>query len=187
MARDQIPSVRQNSRGLDLSGGDSGLLVVCSQLACLGGDTLEDVVDERVQDRHGTVGDTSVGVDLLEDCFDVSNWMPNENEVAWYYAPNAPLFAMTRQGKHQMESRKETRYDERNDGTDCHKLTLVDVRGVGLLAGLGALLLVTRSSSLLAGILLLGGLGGSSRGLGGSGLLVSGLGRHFGECLDKKR
>lgn len=25
-------------------------------------------VDERVQDGHGTVGDTSVGVDLLEDC-----------------------------------------------------------------------------------------------------------------------
>lgn len=24
-------------------------------------------VDERVQDGHGTVGDTSVGVDLLED------------------------------------------------------------------------------------------------------------------------
>jgi hypothetical protein len=25
-------------------------------------------VDERVQDGHSTVGDTSVGVDLLEDC-----------------------------------------------------------------------------------------------------------------------
>ena len=56
-----------NSRGLDLSGGDGGLLVVCGELGGLGGDTLEDVVDERVQDRHGTVGDTSVGVDLLED------------------------------------------------------------------------------------------------------------------------
>ena len=25
-------------------------------------------IDEGVQDRHGAVGDTSVGVDLLEDC-----------------------------------------------------------------------------------------------------------------------
>lgn len=72
--------------GLDLSGRDGGLLVVGSELAGLGGDTLENVcglklenamgrhgvrvptVDERVQDGHGTVGDTSVGVDLLEDC-----------------------------------------------------------------------------------------------------------------------
>lgn len=60
------------------------------------------------------------------------------------------------------------------------QLTLVDVGGVGLLAGLGALLLVARSSGLLAGILLLRSLGGSGRGLGG-GLLVGGLGRHFGD------
>lgn len=60
------------------------------------------------------------------------------------------------------------------------QLTLVDVGGVGLLAGLGALLLVARSGGLLAGILLLRSLGGSGRGLGG-GLLVGGLGRHFGD------
>ena len=55
-------------------------------------------VDERVQDRHGTVGDTSVGVNLLED--------------------------------------------------------LVDVRGVGLLSGLGALLLSSLGTgSLLASLL----------------------------------
>lgn len=57
-----------NSRGLDLSRGDGGLLVVCGELGSLSGNALEDVVDERVQDGHGTVGDTSVGVDLLEDC-----------------------------------------------------------------------------------------------------------------------
>ena len=57
------------------------------------------------------------------------------------------------------------------------QLTLVDVGRVGLLAGLGALLLVARGSGLLAGILLLGSLGGSSRGLRG-GLLVSSLGSH---------
>ncbi len=56
-----------NIRGLDFPGRDSRLLVVGSELAGLGGDALEDVVDKRVQDRHGAVGDTSVGVDLLED------------------------------------------------------------------------------------------------------------------------
>lgn len=61
---------RVDSRGLDLSGRDGRLLVVGSKLGGLGGDALEDVVDERVQDGHGTVGDTGVGVDLLEDCCD---------------------------------------------------------------------------------------------------------------------
>lgn len=60
------------------------------------------------------------------------------------------------------------------------QLTLVDVGGVCLLAGLGALLLVARGGGLLAGILLLRSLGGSGGGLGG-GLLVGGLGRHFGD------
>ena len=70
-------------------------------------------VDEGVQDGHGTVGDTSVGVDLLED--------------------------------------------------------LVDVGRVGLLAGLGALLLVTRDGGgLLAGLLLLSG-SLAGRGLAGGG------------------
>ncbi len=76
----------ENSRGLDFSGGDSGLLVVCGKLGCLSGNALKDVcltlldvhrtggsggeltIDEGVEDGHGTVGDTSVGVDLLQDC-----------------------------------------------------------------------------------------------------------------------
>jgi hypothetical protein len=60
-----------------------------------------------------------------------------------------------------------------------HRLTLVDVGAISLLAGLGALLLVARRSGLLAGILLLGSLGSGGGSLGG-GLLVSGLGRHVG-------
>ena len=65
------------------------------------------------------------------------------------------------------------------------KPTLVNVRAVGLLARLGALLLFTRSGGLLAGVLLLGSLGGSGGSLGG-GLLVSGLGGHFDD-LEKKK
>jgi len=116
----------ETNGGLDLTRRDGRLLVVSSELASLGCNTLEDVVDERVQDGHGTVGDTSVGVDLLED--------------------------------------------------------LVDVGGVGLLSGLGALLLVTgRGGGLLAGLLLLSGsLASSSRGLAaGGGSLLSCLGCHF--------
>jgi len=57
--------------------------------------------------------------------------------------------------------------------------TFVDVGRVGLLAGLGALLLVTSRGGLLSSLLLLsGGLGG--RCLGGGLLLCCGFGRHFG-------
>jgi hypothetical protein len=80
----QLTRKDQANRRLDFPRRDGGLLVVGSELRGLGGNTLEDVcaigqrcakcdvlrqptVDKRVQDGHGTVGDTSVGVDLLED------------------------------------------------------------------------------------------------------------------------
>ena len=56
---------------LDLPRGDGGALVVVSELACLSSNTLEQVVDERVHDAHGLGGDTSVGVDLLQNLVDV--------------------------------------------------------------------------------------------------------------------
>ena len=65
-------AIQRNVRGLDLARRDGGLLVVCGKLGSLSGDALEDVVDERVQDAHGAVGDTSVGVDLLENCGNAS-------------------------------------------------------------------------------------------------------------------
>ncbi len=57
--------------GLDLAGREGGLLVVTNKLAGLGGDALEDVVDEGVHDGHGALGDARVGVDLLENLEDV--------------------------------------------------------------------------------------------------------------------
>ena len=48
------------------------LLVVSHQLGGLEGDLLEDVVDERVHDVHASLGDASLGVDLLEDSVDVN-------------------------------------------------------------------------------------------------------------------
>jgi hypothetical protein len=57
--------------GLDLAGGDGGLLVVPRELGGLGGELLEDVVDEGVHDGHGLGGDADVGVHLLQHLEDV--------------------------------------------------------------------------------------------------------------------
>ena len=57
--------------GLDLAGGESVLLVVSDEAGALGSDLLEDIVDERVHDAHGSLGDAGLGVHLLEDTVDV--------------------------------------------------------------------------------------------------------------------
>ena len=51
---------------LDFSGGDGGPLVVVSKLAGLGGDPLEEVVDEGVHNAHSLGGHTSVRVNLFQ-------------------------------------------------------------------------------------------------------------------------
>ena len=57
--------------GLDLSGADGGLLVGAGESGGLGGDLVEHVVDEGVQDldRLGREGETLLGV--LVDAVDV--------------------------------------------------------------------------------------------------------------------
>src|SRR3989338_1069106 len=61
----------QADGSLDLPRGDGVLLVVASKTAGLGGDALKDVVDKGVHDLHGSGGDPSVGVNLLEHLVDV--------------------------------------------------------------------------------------------------------------------
>ena len=61
----------ESDSSLDLSGGDGWLLVVSGELGGLGGDLLEDIVDEGVHDAHGLGRDTGVRVDLLENLVDV--------------------------------------------------------------------------------------------------------------------
>ena len=56
---------------LDLPGGDGGTLVVVSKAGGFCSNTFEDVIHERVHDRHSLGGNTSVGVDLLQDFVDV--------------------------------------------------------------------------------------------------------------------
>ena len=67
----QFTREEEPDSGLDLPGGDGGPLVVVSQTAGLSSDSLKEIVDERVHDAHGLGGDTSVGVDLLQDLVDV--------------------------------------------------------------------------------------------------------------------
>ena len=67
----QLSGEEEPDGGLDLARGDGGPLVVVSQTGSLGGDTFEDIVDERVHDAHGLGGDSGVGVDLLQHLVDV--------------------------------------------------------------------------------------------------------------------
>ena len=67
----KLSGEEESDSGLDLSGGESVLLVISDKLGGLEGDLLEDIVDERVHDAHGSLGDTSLRVDLLEDSVDV--------------------------------------------------------------------------------------------------------------------
>ena len=60
-------------RSLDLTGGDGGPLVVVSKTGSLSSNSLKEIIDKRVHDAHGLGGDTSVGVDLLEDLVDVDS------------------------------------------------------------------------------------------------------------------
>ena len=61
----------QAHRGLDLAGREGSLLGVGGQLSGLASEALEDVVDERVHDRHALLGDASVRVHLLKHLVDV--------------------------------------------------------------------------------------------------------------------
>lgn len=67
----ELTGQQEPDRGLDLPGGDGRSLVVVGETRGFGGDAFEDVVHERVHDRHGLAGDTGVGVDLLQHLVDV--------------------------------------------------------------------------------------------------------------------
>lgn len=67
----ELTGEEETDGGLDFAGGERVLLVVADEAGGLGGDLLEDVVDEGVHDAHGLLGDTGLGVDLLEDTVDV--------------------------------------------------------------------------------------------------------------------
>lgn len=61
----------ESDGSLDLSAGEGVLSVVSHELGGLEGDLLEDILDEGVHDVHASLGNASLGVDLLEDSVDV--------------------------------------------------------------------------------------------------------------------
>ncbi len=66
----QLSREEETDSSLDLSRGDGLTLVVAGKTTSLSGDTLKDIIDKRVHDSHGLVGDTSIGVNLLENLVD---------------------------------------------------------------------------------------------------------------------
>ena len=67
----ELSGKHKTNSGLDFSAGESGLLVVSGKLSGFSGDALEDIVDEGVHDRHTLLGDTGIGVDLLQNLVNV--------------------------------------------------------------------------------------------------------------------
>ena len=67
----ELTREHQSYGRLDLARRQRHLLRVARELGRFEGDALENVVDERVHDRHALLRDARVGVDLLEDAVDV--------------------------------------------------------------------------------------------------------------------
>ena len=67
----ELSRQKETDSGLDFPAGDGVLLVVVGQAGSLVRHALKDVVDEGVHDAHGLAGDSSLGVDLLQDLVDV--------------------------------------------------------------------------------------------------------------------
>ena len=69
----ELAGQQQTDGGLDLAARDRRALVVVSETGGLGGDTLEDVVHERIHDAHRLARDTGIGVHLLQNLVDVDS------------------------------------------------------------------------------------------------------------------
>ena len=67
----QLSREEETDSGLDFARSNGGLLVVTSKTTRLLGNTLEDILDEGVHDLHSLLGDTGIGVDLLQHTVDV--------------------------------------------------------------------------------------------------------------------
>ena len=67
----QLTGQKQTDCCLDFSARDGRASVVVCQTGSFCGNTLEDVVDEGVHDRHGLAGDSSVGMNLFQHFVDV--------------------------------------------------------------------------------------------------------------------
>lgn len=69
----QLSGEQESHSSLDFPTGDGAPLVVVCQARGFGSDSLKDVVDEGVHDRHGFGRNTSVGVNLFQDFVNVDS------------------------------------------------------------------------------------------------------------------
>ena len=67
----KLTGKHKTNSSLDLSRGQRSLLAVSCELSGLAGDTLENIVDEGVHNRHALLRYTGVRMDLLENSIDV--------------------------------------------------------------------------------------------------------------------
>ena len=89
----QLSGEDELDSGLDLAGRKSSSLVESDELGSFGGDSVEGVVDERVHDVHGLLGDTNVGVDLLEDLVDVDGEGLNSSSSSLLVSTSSSCFS----------------------------------------------------------------------------------------------
>ena len=67
----QLSGQEQTDSSLDFPRGDGRFLVVVGQTRSFTGNTFEDIVDEGVHDAHCFAGNSSVGVNLLQNFVNV--------------------------------------------------------------------------------------------------------------------
>lgn len=69
----QLTRQQKSNSCLDFPTGDCWSFVVVGQTRRFSSDSFENVVHERIHDRHGLAGNTSVGMDLFQDFVDVDS------------------------------------------------------------------------------------------------------------------
>ena len=67
----QLGGEDQTNSGGDLAGTEGALLGGAGNLGSAGGDAVEDVVHEAIEDLHGLAGQGQALVDLLEGAVDI--------------------------------------------------------------------------------------------------------------------
>ena len=67
----QLSRQNQTNSGLDLPSADSALVVHTRQMTSLRHNTLEDIRHERVHHSHSSLGNTAIGMHLLQHTVDV--------------------------------------------------------------------------------------------------------------------
>jgi hypothetical protein len=86
--------------GLNLTGRKGSSFVESDELGSFSGDSVKSVMNERVHDVHGFLGNTNVGVHLLEDLvdvdregldspssdFSVSSWSGGFGGCGWFFS-----------------------------------------------------------------------------------------------------